>query len=78
FNNRPNSFKVLSPARTCVVYYKVEESLEESMDVNVVDNDEKDIANVVVDSDEKDIANVVVDSDEKFEAPALVEDNDVG
>lgn len=31
FNNRPNSFKVLSPARTCVVYYRVEES-EESHD----------------------------------------------
>lgn len=26
FNNRPNSFKVLSPARTCVVYYKVDEN----------------------------------------------------
>ncbi|XP_056177126.1 1,4-alpha-glucan-branching enzyme 1, chloroplastic/amyloplastic-like isoform X2 [Syzygium oleosum] len=30
FNNRPNSFKVLSPARTCVVYYRVDESLEDS------------------------------------------------
>lgn len=29
FNNRPNSLKVLSPARTCVVYYRVEESPEE-------------------------------------------------
>ncbi|XP_072966487.1 1,4-alpha-glucan-branching enzyme, chloroplastic/amyloplastic-like [Typha angustifolia] len=28
FNNRPNSFKVLSPPRTCVVYYKVEEEPE--------------------------------------------------
>lgn len=28
FNNRPNSFKVLSPARTCVVYYKVDENTE--------------------------------------------------
>ncbi|XP_015884098.3 1,4-alpha-glucan-branching enzyme 1, chloroplastic/amyloplastic [Ziziphus jujuba] len=26
FNNRPNSFKVLSPSRTCVVYYRAEES----------------------------------------------------
>ncbi|PKA60826.1 1,4-alpha-glucan-branching enzyme, chloroplastic/amyloplastic [Apostasia shenzhenica] len=36
FNNRPNSFKVLSPAQTCVVYYKVEEkpeSLTENMTV---------------------------------------------
>ncbi|OAY63014.1 1,4-alpha-glucan-branching enzyme, chloroplastic/amyloplastic, partial [Ananas comosus] len=34
FNNRPNSFKVLSPARTCVVYYRVEdeaETLDEEM-----------------------------------------------
>ncbi|GFP98544.1 1 4-alpha-glucan-branching enzyme [Phtheirospermum japonicum] len=30
FNNRPNSFKVLSPPRTCVVYYRVEEDLKES------------------------------------------------
>ncbi|KAK6160824.1 hypothetical protein DH2020_004205 [Rehmannia glutinosa] len=30
FNNRPNSFKVLSPPRTCVVYHRVEEGLEES------------------------------------------------
>ncbi|OVA00600.1 Glycoside hydrolase [Macleaya cordata] len=32
FNNRPNSFKVLSPARTCVVYYRVEEGIEDSDD----------------------------------------------
>ncbi|KAJ8625678.1 hypothetical protein MRB53_034208 [Persea americana] len=29
FNNRPNSFKVLSPARTCVVYYRVDEDFSE-------------------------------------------------
>ncbi|KAG6509597.1 hypothetical protein ZIOFF_027597 [Zingiber officinale] len=29
FNNRPNSFQVLSPARTCVVYYKVDETAEQ-------------------------------------------------
>ncbi|TQE07479.1 hypothetical protein C1H46_006799 [Malus baccata] len=28
FNNRPNSFKILSPAQTCVVYYRVDESEE--------------------------------------------------
>lgn len=32
FNNRPNSFKVLSPARTCVVYYRVDESKEKEND----------------------------------------------
>ncbi|PPD83757.1 hypothetical protein GOBAR_DD19308 [Gossypium barbadense] len=57
FNNRPNSFKVLSPARTCVayyrfptlygimdiesppvstVYYKVDESVEETNGINVI------------------------------------------
>ncbi|ONI32208.1 hypothetical protein PRUPE_1G354000 [Prunus persica] len=41
FNNRPNSFKVLSPAHTCVVYYRVDESLE-------ADVDETSIAEVVV------------------------------
>ncbi|GMH18906.1 hypothetical protein Nepgr_020747 [Nepenthes gracilis] len=30
FNNRPNSFKVLSPPRTCVAYYRVEENQEQS------------------------------------------------
>ncbi|XP_027092189.1 1,4-alpha-glucan-branching enzyme 1, chloroplastic/amyloplastic isoform X1 [Coffea arabica] len=30
FNNRPNSFKVLSPPRTALVYYMVEETLEEN------------------------------------------------
>ncbi|PRQ27341.1 putative 1,4-alpha-glucan branching enzyme [Rosa chinensis] len=28
FNGRPNSFRVLSPPRTCVVYYRVDESKE--------------------------------------------------
>ncbi|CAA0830114.1 1-4-alpha-glucan-branching enzyme 2-2-chloroplastic/amyloplastic [Striga hermonthica] len=30
FNNRPNSLKVLSPPRTCVVYYRVEEEHREN------------------------------------------------
>ncbi|XP_073275116.1 1,4-alpha-glucan-branching enzyme-like isoform X2 [Primulina huaijiensis] len=30
FNNRPNSFKVLSPPRTCVAYCRVEESSSEN------------------------------------------------
>ncbi|XP_077246825.1 1,4-alpha-glucan-branching enzyme 1, chloroplastic/amyloplastic-like isoform X2 [Tasmannia lanceolata] len=34
FNNRPNSFKILSPPRTCVVYYRVEEDFEEGLDVS--------------------------------------------
>ncbi|KAE8720685.1 1,4-alpha-glucan-branching enzyme 1 [Hibiscus syriacus] len=40
FNNRPNSFKVLSPARTCVVYYKVDESLKETNDADLSSVDE--------------------------------------
>ncbi|XP_010935254.1 1,4-alpha-glucan-branching enzyme, chloroplastic/amyloplastic [Elaeis guineensis] len=39
FNNRPNSFKVLSPARTCVVYYKVEENPED-FDEEMMDAEE--------------------------------------
>ncbi|KAG6599100.1 1,4-alpha-glucan-branching enzyme 1, chloroplastic/amyloplastic, partial [Cucurbita argyrosperma subsp. sororia] len=35
FNNRPNSFKVLSPAQTCVVYYRVYESKEKENGVSV-------------------------------------------
>ncbi|XP_021754453.1 1,4-alpha-glucan-branching enzyme 1, chloroplastic/amyloplastic-like [Chenopodium quinoa] len=31
FNNRPNSFKVLSPARTCVAYYRVEDYPDETV-----------------------------------------------
>ncbi|CAJ2642847.1 unnamed protein product [Trifolium pratense] len=35
FNNRPNSFKILSPPRTCVVYYRVDESQEENKSANL-------------------------------------------
>ncbi|KAM7256311.1 hypothetical protein ACFE04_012052 [Oxalis oulophora] len=35
FNNRPNSFKVLSPPRTCVVYYRVDENEEENNESTV-------------------------------------------
>ncbi|KAL5557734.1 hypothetical protein UlMin_033945 [Ulmus minor] len=35
FNNRPNSFKMLSPSRTCVVYYRVDEGEEEKSNINV-------------------------------------------
>ncbi|XP_022867213.1 uncharacterized protein LOC111386944 [Olea europaea var. sylvestris] len=45
FNNRPNSFKVLSPARTCVVYYRVEETLEETDNDKSASLTETDIGN---------------------------------
>lgn len=69
FNNRPNSFKVLSPARTCVVYYRVEESFDESLEGS---NNVMSFRAI-----ENDIANAV-DSNEKFEEATLAEDNDVG
>ncbi|KAK9946818.1 hypothetical protein M0R45_012261 [Rubus argutus] len=34
FNGRPNSFKVLSPPHTCVVYYRVDESKEAAVKEN--------------------------------------------
>ncbi|KAG6704631.1 hypothetical protein I3842_07G141500 [Carya illinoinensis] len=60
FNNRPNSFKVLSPPRTCVVYYRAEES-EESNSADLVDLDKISAAEVV-------------GKQESFEAAAPVED----
>ncbi|XP_059634373.1 1,4-alpha-glucan-branching enzyme 1, chloroplastic/amyloplastic-like isoform X2 [Cornus florida] len=66
FNNRPNSFKVLSPARTCVVYYRVDENLEESKNVC-----ESASANETV------VASMV-DSSERSEKLAPDEDIDAG
>ncbi|KAI3734510.1 hypothetical protein L6452_13980 [Arctium lappa] len=44
FNNRPNSFKVLSPPRTCVVYYRVEEDiLNKTIDEVSLEVDDKDL-----------------------------------
>ncbi|VVA25717.1 PREDICTED: 1 [Prunus dulcis] len=54
FNNRPNSFKVLSPAHTCVVYYRVDESLE-------ADVDETSIAEVVVGKENFEESGSVID-----------------
>ncbi|KAK1362235.1 1,4-alpha-glucan branching enzyme [Heracleum sosnowskyi] len=66
FNNRPNSFQVLSPARTCVVYYRVEESSDKSIeDSNRV---------VSVDAIEKDNTNAV----EIEETSTVVEEDDDG
>ncbi|XP_031494666.1 1,4-alpha-glucan-branching enzyme 1, chloroplastic/amyloplastic-like [Nymphaea colorata] len=62
FNDRPNSFKVLSPPRTCVVYCRVEE--EESHDTNLLVGDigkEDAISSERIVSDE---ATTVVDGGE--------------
>ncbi|CAL5384496.1 unnamed protein product [Camellia sinensis] len=53
FNNRPNSLKVLSPPRTCVVYYRVEEMVEESNDSETLSVNETVEAKNVVDSDKR-------------------------
>ncbi|XP_047325240.1 1,4-alpha-glucan-branching enzyme-like isoform X1 [Impatiens glandulifera] len=42
FNNRPNSFKVLSPSRTCVAYYKVEEDIEDERKEDDDDEEEEE------------------------------------
>ncbi|XP_016508689.1 1,4-alpha-glucan-branching enzyme isoform X1 [Nicotiana tabacum] len=46
FNGRPNSFKVLSPARTCVAYYRVEESIAETEDDQTAISSELPTANI--------------------------------
>ncbi|KAM6543540.1 hypothetical protein CsatB_007987 [Cannabis sativa] len=43
FNNRPNSFKVLSPCRTCVIYYRVDEAGEGNSGSKVSQSNEKKI-----------------------------------
>ncbi|TXG51930.1 hypothetical protein EZV62_021099 [Acer yangbiense] len=45
FNNRSNSFKVLSPACTCVVYYRVEESEEECNNIESINDNKTLVAN---------------------------------
>ncbi|KAK4750560.1 hypothetical protein SAY87_004042 [Trapa incisa] len=61
FGNRPNSFKVLSPPRTCVAYYRVVEAQEDNQltsDVSVDVEDDLDAAaksNPIVIASEEDI-----------------------
>ena len=61
FNNRPNSFKVLSPARTCVVYYKVEERPEEINDSNFASANETLQVDAVQQDNNEELASVVDD-----------------
>uniref|UniRef100_A0A7N0V7G2 1,4-alpha-glucan branching enzyme n=1 Tax=Kalanchoe fedtschenkoi TaxID=63787 RepID=A0A7N0V7G2_KALFE len=44
FNNRPNSFKVLSPARTCVAYYRVEEEEDVEDEIEEIEGEEAETA----------------------------------
>ncbi|XP_063947139.1 1,4-alpha-glucan-branching enzyme 1, chloroplastic/amyloplastic isoform X3 [Daucus carota subsp. sativus] len=71
FNNRPNSFQVLSPARTCVVYYRVEESLDESIE------ESNSALSVGVGVAERDDTNAL-DEFEELEEANVVEDEDLG
>ncbi|PWA73991.1 glycosyl hydrolase, family 13, all-beta [Artemisia annua] len=48
FNNRPNSFKVLSPPRTCVVYYRVEEDRVEETEASVSLIEDSDLDDVKI------------------------------
>ncbi|CAN1781869.1 1,4-alpha-glucan-branching enzyme 1, chloroplastic/amyloplastic (Fragment) [Linum perenne] len=58
FNNRPNSFKVLSPPRTCVVYYNADESedsvAEEVEDVGEESAELKLVGDIQIDEDDDD------------------------
>ncbi|XP_022946220.1 1,4-alpha-glucan-branching enzyme 1, chloroplastic/amyloplastic-like [Cucurbita moschata] len=67
FNNRPNSFKVLSPARTCVVYYRVYESKEKENEEN----------GVSVGASEAHATDVVLARDEEGEISKIEGDDDV-
>ncbi|KAL8135755.1 hypothetical protein AgCh_010397 [Apium graveolens] len=71
FNNRPNSFQVLSPARTCVVYYRVEESSDESVEEG------SGIVSVSVGVIEEDNTNAV-DRFVEIEETTVVEKDDDG
>lgn len=42
FNNRPNSFKISIPPRTCLVFYKVQEDLLEEDDTEVIVDEKED------------------------------------
>ncbi|XP_010556050.1 PREDICTED: 1,4-alpha-glucan-branching enzyme 1, chloroplastic/amyloplastic-like isoform X2 [Tarenaya hassleriana] len=61
FNNRPNSFKVLSPPRTCVVYYRVEEDLSEATGEEEENNETEPLEDVSVNTDDKSTAIVVAE-----------------
>ncbi|KAJ8762114.1 hypothetical protein K2173_007264 [Erythroxylum novogranatense] len=81
FNNRPNSFKVLSPPRTCVAYYRVEESKETSNVGDLADaNHVRDFSAADNDVIDNAMANLVADeeSSNREDVPDIsAADNDV-
>ncbi|XP_021900771.1 1,4-alpha-glucan-branching enzyme 1, chloroplastic/amyloplastic-like [Carica papaya] len=52
FNNRPHSFKVLSPPRTCVVYYRVEENQVENSNPALISADKIAAGDAVVEQED--------------------------
>lgn len=75
FNNRPNSFRVLSPARTCVVYYRVDESQEEHNNSESIYDNKASVADVAAKLENleeaafvDDVENNVIESKLKYTA----------
>ncbi|KAK6939225.1 Alpha-amylase/branching enzyme, C-terminal all beta [Dillenia turbinata] len=79
FNNRPNSVEVLSPARTCVVYYRVEEDVEESDHIEELDETEETTVTDVV-SQQEVLEEAIVYKDDNSGPAKLrfLEDEDMG
>ncbi|KAF6157791.1 hypothetical protein GIB67_038259 [Kingdonia uniflora] len=73
FNNRPNSFKILSPARTCVAYFRVEEDLEDSFDEKLVVVEETPAEDTVAQHESLETSASV----EEDERPTKIEDLDI-
>ena len=76
FNNRPNSFKILSPARTCVVYYKVDESKEKEKD-DLVGSANEDVFARHVEEDSEGLAGCKEENDIAVGEISKTEDDDI-
>ncbi|CAM8972255.1 unnamed protein product [Rhodiola kirilowii] len=74
FNNRPNSFKVLLPARSCVVYYRVEEDVEDDIEPQTTEAEESEtaIADLIV------IQEVVASDSARTQSKSLDQEDDIG
>ncbi|CAL5205530.1 unnamed protein product [Lathyrus oleraceus] len=86
FNNRPNSFKVLSPPRTCVVYYRVDERQEESNNPNLgsveetfaaADTDVARIPDVSMESEDSNLDRIEDNSEDAVDAGILKVEREV-
>nr|AHW50662.1 starch branching protein I [Lens culinaris] len=86
FSNRPNSFKVLSPPRTCVVYNRVDERQEERNSPNLstveetfaaVDTDVATIPDVSVESEDRNLDRIEDNSKDAVNAGILKVEREV-